>query len=70
MLFHNKYLMYLFSRGRHGHDHMVVGFTMTNAIHAYLPGVLSSNPAPGEVFLIQHYVIMFVNDLWQVSGFL
>jgi hypothetical protein len=32
--------------------------------------VVSSNPADGEVFLIQHYVIEFVNDLRQVSGFL
>jgi hypothetical protein len=62
--------MYLFSRSRHDHDRMVVGFTATNAIHAYLPEVLSSKPAPGEVFLTQHYVIMFVNDLWQVSGLL
>jgi hypothetical protein len=30
--------------------------------------VVSSNPADGEVFLIQHYVIEFVNDLRQVGG--
>jgi hypothetical protein len=24
----------------------------------------------GEVYSIQHYVIKFVSDLWQVSGFL
>jgi len=30
--------------------------------------VVSSNPI--EVYLIQHYVIKFVSDLWQVSGFL
>ena len=30
----------------------------------------SSNPAHGEVYLIQHYVIKFVSDLRQVSGFL
>jgi hypothetical protein len=28
------------------------------------------NPAHGEVFLMQHYVIKFVSDLRQVSGFL
>jgi hypothetical protein len=28
------------------------------------------NPAHGEVYLIQHYVIKFVSDLQQVSGFL
>ena len=32
--------------------------------------VASLNPADGEVSLIQHYVIKFVNDLWQVGGFL
>ena len=32
--------------------------------------VVSSNPTHGEVYLIQHYVIKFVSDLRQVSGFL
>jgi hypothetical protein len=32
--------------------------------------VVSSNPTHGKVYLIQHYVIKFVSDLWQVSGFL
>jgi hypothetical protein len=32
--------------------------------------VVSSNPANGEVYWIQHYVIQFVSDLWQVGGFL
>ena len=32
--------------------------------------VVSLNPAHGEVFLMQHYVIKFVSDLRQVSGFL
>ena len=32
--------------------------------------VVSSNLAHGEVYLIQHYVIKFVNDLRRVSGFL
>jgi hypothetical protein len=36
---------------------MVVGFTTTCAIHA-------------EVYSIQHYVIKFVSDFRQVSGFL
>jgi hypothetical protein len=31
---------------------------------------VSSNPAHGEVYLIQHYVIKFVKDLRQVAGFL
>ena len=32
--------------------------------------VASLNPAHGEVYAIQHYVIKFVSDLRQVSGFL
>jgi hypothetical protein len=32
--------------------------------------VVSSNPADGEVSLIQHYVIKFVRDLEWVGGFL
>jgi hypothetical protein len=35
-----------------------------------LPEVVISNPAHGEVFLIQHYVIKFVSDLRQDGGFL
>ena len=32
--------------------------------------VVSSNPAYGEVYSIQHYVIKLVSDLQQVDGFL
>ena len=32
--------------------------------------VVSSNPVYGEVYSTQHYVIKFVSDLRQVSGFL
>jgi hypothetical protein len=32
--------------------------------------VVSSDPPHGEVYSIQHCVIKFVSDLWQVSGFL
>jgi hypothetical protein len=32
--------------------------------------VVSFNPAHGKVYLIQHYVIKFVSDLWQSVGFL
>ena len=31
--------------------------------------VVSLNPAHGEVYSIQLYVIKFVSDLWQVGGF-
>jgi hypothetical protein len=32
--------------------------------------VLSSNSVHGEVYAIQHYVIKYVSDLWQIVGFL
>jgi hypothetical protein len=32
--------------------------------------VVSLNPTHGEVYLLQHYVIKFVSDWQQVSGFL
>ena len=32
--------------------------------------VVSLNPAHGEMYFIQHYVIKFVSDLRQVGGFL
>jgi hypothetical protein len=32
--------------------------------------VVSSSPAHGEVYMIQHYVIKFVSDLQQFGGFL
>ena len=47
---------------RRGRDRMVVGFTTTYAISGYL----ESGSGRG----IQHYVIKFVSELWQVSGFL
>ena len=31
---------------------------------------VSLNPAHGKVYLIQHYVIKFVSDLYQVCNFL
>jgi len=32
--------------------------------------VASLNPANGEVYLIKHYVIKVVIDLWQLGGYL
>jgi len=32
--------------------------------------LVRTNPSHGEVYSIQLYVIKFVSDLWQVSGFL
>ena len=56
---------------RHGHDCMVVGFTTTCVQSVQITTkVVSSNPAHGEVYSIQRYVIKFVSDLRQVVGFL
>jgi hypothetical protein len=48
---------------------MVVGFTTTYAVTTK---VVSLNPTDGEVYnyMIQHYLIKFVSNLWQVGGFL
>jgi hypothetical protein len=35
-----------------------------------IANVASLNTVHGEMYLIQHYVIKFVSDLWQASGFL
>jgi len=39
----------------------------TQSVHI-TTNVASSHPDHGEVYSIQHYVIKFVNDLWQVGG--
>ena len=56
--------------GRRGHDRMVVGFTTTYAISAYHHQLCEFNFHLDKVYSIQHYVIKFVSDLWQVSDFL
>jgi hypothetical protein len=43
---------------------VVVGFTTTCAISA----VVSSNPAHGMVYFIQHYVIKFATSQWFFPG--
>jgi len=53
-----------------GYDHMVVGFTATYATMHTTTNVVSSNPAQGEVYSLQYYVIKFVSDFRQVSGLL
>ena len=50
---------------------MVVGFTTSFMQSVSITtNVVSLNPAYDEVYLIQRYVIKFVNDLRQVDGFL
>ena len=49
-------------RGRHGHDHIVVGLLPMQSV-PITTNVVSSNPTQAD------YVIKFVSDLRQVSGF-
>jgi len=53
------------SRGRH---RIIVGFTTTCAISAYHHWCCEFKSRSGRG--VQHYVIKFVSDLWQVGGFL
>ena len=57
------------TRGRRDHNRMVLGFTTNCANSAITTKNVSSNPVRDEVYSIQHYVIKFVSDLWQVGGF-
>jgi Ca2+/Na+ antiporter len=50
-------------------DRMIVGFTTKYASVPITINVVRSNPAHGEVYSMQHYVINFVSDLRQVCGF-
>ena len=53
------------------HDCMVVGnLQLPMQSVPMTTNVVSSNPAHGVVYSIQHYVIKFVSDLRQVGGFL
>ena len=58
---------------RRGCDGIIVGFKTTkNVLTLSLPittNLVSSNPAHGEVYSIQHYAIKFVSDLRQVGEF-
>jgi hypothetical protein len=63
--------MYIFlciQRSHRGHDRMVVEFTTTYAISAYHHWCCEFKSRSGQG--AQHYVIKFVSDLQQVSGFL
>ena len=62
--------IYNIDRGRRGRDRMVVGFTICAIIAYHHFKVVISNPAHGEVYSIQLYVIKFVRDLPQVGGLL
>ena len=47
----------------------VVGFKLPVLSVPITTKVVSLNSVHGEVYSIQHYVIKFVSDLWQVGGF-
>ena len=49
---------------------MVVGFKLSVQSVPIITNVARSNPADGEVYTIQHYVIKFVSDLRPVGVFL
>ena len=51
------------ARGRHGRDHMVVGFTTTYAISVYHHWCCEFESSSGRD--VQHYVIKFVSDFCQ-----
>jgi hypothetical protein len=53
--------------GRRSQDCMVVGFSTTYAISAYHLWRCEFESRSGRC--VQHFVIKFVCDLWQVSGF-
>ena len=67
---HLYLFFYSLARGCRGRDRMIVGFQLPVQLVPITTKVVSSNPVHGEVYLIQHYVITFVSELQQVSGFL
>jgi len=67
-ILHKLVYIHITKRGRDGQDCMVVGFTTTNAISAYHHRCCEFESQSG--LGVQHYVIKFVSDLWQVGGFL
>ena len=56
--------------GRSGSGRMVVGFITNYALSVYHHKRCEFESCSGEVYSIQHYVIKFVSDFWQVGGFL
>ena len=44
--------------------------TFVYCCHSYTTKVVSLIPVHGKVYTMQHYVIKFVSDLRQISGFL
>ena len=61
-------MLKIVKRGCRGRDRMIVGFTTSYAISAYHHCCCEFESRSGRG--VQHYVINFVSDLRQVSGFL
>ena len=55
---------------RSDRDHMAVGLQLPVQSVSITTNVVSSTPVHGEVYSIQHYVIVYVRGLRQVSRFL
>ena len=63
--------LYTYIGVRLGLDRMIVGFITVCNQRLYITAkVVSLNPSHDEVYSVQHYVIKFLSDLRQVSGFL
>ena len=60
---------HIFFKFDHGRDRNVAGFSTTCEISAFHHLVVGLNPVHGEVYLIQHYVIKFVNGFVRVLRF-
>ena len=67
-IFYIHFCISFYNWGRRGRDRMVVGFTTTYAISAYHHWCCEFESRSGRG--VKHYVIKFVRDLRQVSGFL
>jgi hypothetical protein len=62
-----------FSRVSKTHTHITHMLQQcTSIVYLFSIGsfIVSWNPTHGELYLIQHYVIKFLSDLRQVSGFI
>ena len=57
-------------RGRRGRNRIVIEFLTTCGISTYHHKSCEFEPRLGTLYSIQHYVIKFVSDLRQDSGFL
>jgi hypothetical protein len=54
----------------HSANQVLLNVRAVMIVIVYTTNIVSLNPAHGEVYLMQHYVIKFVSDLRQVCSFL